>query len=282
MNPLVVQIANGNAFFIGMGMTVIAFLLRLAWNNRFAVVLLMLAWLLGIGLVVLSAAPLSFWLYGMWFGLCIATRMALNIQSRKTKLFTTGAFAVFSLLLCLVELPFHFASTIPISKRQTIYVVGDSISAGLGEKEKTWPEVLGDLSDLKVINLARAAATLETAMDQANKIPATNALVLAEIGGNDLLGHTDSHAFYRQLDNLLAKLKSRNNQIVMFELPLLPSWNLFGMDQRALAKKYGVTLIPKRYLVAVFAGKGDTVDGLHLSQRGHNELAMSVYKLLSE
>lgn len=105
-------------------------------------------------------------------------------------------------------------------------------------------------------------------------------LVIVEIGGNDLLGNTDSHTFYFELDKLLRKLKSQDDQIVMFELPLLPFWNAFGHDQRILAKKYDVTLIPKRYLVKVFASKGDTLDGLHLSQKGHNELAKSIYDLL--
>ena len=66
----------------------------------------------------------------------------------------------------------------------------------------------------------------------------------------------------------------------MFELPLLPFWNNFGRDQRELAKKYGVTLIPKKYLVSVFAGNGNTVDGLHLSQKGHDDLAAKVYGLM--
>ena len=131
-----------------------------------------------------------------------------------------------------------------------------------------------------MINLARPGATVETALDQADGINAGKALVIVEIGGNDLLGHTDSHAFYGQLDKLLGKLKKENNRIVMFELPLLPFWNAFGKDQRVLAEKYGVTLIPKSYLAGVFGSKGATLDGLHLSQKGHNELAKAVFGLL--
>jgi len=95
-----------------------------------------------------------------------------------------------------------------------------------------------------------------------------------------LLGNTDSRTFYRQLDKLLGKLKKGNHRIVMFELPLLPFWNSFGRDQRVLAEKYGVTLIPKSYLAEVFGLKGARWMGLHLSQKGHNALAKSVYSLL--
>jgi acyl-CoA thioesterase-1 len=125
--------------------------------------------------------------------------------------------------------------------------------------------VLGDLTQMKVVNLAAAGATLETAMYQANKITSTNALILVEIGGNDLLGHTDSHTFYTQLDRLLGGLRGKKSRLVMFELPLLPFWNTYGRDQRILAEKYDVTLIPKNCLVEVFAGKGNTIDGLHLT-----------------
>lgn len=281
MNPVVVQLANGNAFFIGIGMTVLAFTLRLWLNNRPARILLTAVWLLGISLVILSATPIPYWLYGIWFGLCIATRIAFNAHtSPKIKNLITAGFAVFSLIICLVELPFHLARSIPVSNSQTIYVIGDSISAGIDEKEETWPNVLGDLSHLKVVNLARAGATIDTAMEQIRGISASNSIVIVEIGGNDLLGNTDSHTFYIQLDRLLAKLTSQNSQIVLFELPLLPFWNSYGREQRILAEKYHAILIPKKYLVRVFSARGDTIDGLHLSQKGHNELAASIFALM--
>ena len=276
-----VQIANGNAFFIGIGMTVLAFALRIFLEKRFQVILLTALWLIGVSLVILSATPIPFWLYLLWFVLCIASRVAFHRQaSLRRKILITAAFAIFSLIVCLVELPFHVAKDVPVMGGQTIYVIGDSISAGIDEKEKVWPAVLGDLSQLKVINLARPGATLETAMYQADKVPSTNSLVIIEIGGNDLLGNTDSHTFYVQLDKLLGKLKSKDARLVMFELPLLPFWNEFGIHQRFLAEKYNVNLIPKNYLVRVFAKKGDTVDGLHLSQQGHDDLAKSVDGLL--
>jgi acyl-CoA thioesterase-1 len=281
MNPVVVQLANGNAFFIGVEMTVLAFVLRFWVKRRYLVILLTVTWLIGISLVILSAAPLSYWLYALWFVLCIATRLVYNVKvSDRWRLATTASFVVFSILFCLDELPFHLAKTISVSKGQTVYVVGDSISAGIEEKEKTWPAVLGDLSQLKVINLARAGSTVDTAQYQLVGITSPDALIFVEIGGNDLLGNTDSHTFYVQLDSLLSKLRSKSTRIVMFELPLLPFWNAYGTGQRILARKYNVILIPKSYLVRAFAGKGNTIDGLHLSQKGHDELAKSVYDLL--
>lgn len=281
MNPVVVQLANGNAFFIGIGMTVVMFALYVWTKNRFQIFLLNIGCLFGVGLVIISATPISIWLYAFWVGVTLLMWSKRKIrESFKSKLTVIAIYGIFSLIICLAELPFHFASTIPVSRSQTVYVIGDSISAGIEEKEKTWPKVLGDLSQLNVVNLAKAGATVDTAMDQVVRMTSTNAVVIVEIGGNDLLGNTSSSAFYVQLDKLLAKLKSKDSQVVMFELPLLPFWNNFGRDQRQLASKYDVVLIPKRYLVSVFAGRGNTVDGLHLSQKGHDELAGVVFGLM--
>jgi acyl-CoA thioesterase I len=281
VNPVVLQIASGNAFFIGMGLTVLAFALRLWLNSRVSISLLTAGWLAGISLVLLSATPMSYWLYALWFGLCIAVRIAFIAQtSFQLKASTIIAFSFYSLSLCLTELPYRWVQPVTVFTNQPVYVLGDSISAGIGSKERAWPAVLGDLSRLKVINLARPGATVETALDQAGHITALNAIVVVEIGGNDLLGHPDRRAFYRQLDQLLGRLKKGNHRLVMFELPLLPFWNAFGTDQRVLAEKYGVTLIPKSCLAGLFGSKGATVDGLHLSQKGHNQLAKAVFRLL--
>jgi acyl-CoA thioesterase-1 len=224
---------------------------------------------------------MSFWLYGLWLGLCVMAWVAFIARTTfPLRVSTIGAFAFFSLSLCLTELPYRLVQRVTLFTKQPVFVLGDSISAGTGTKERAWPDVLGDLSRLRVINLARPGASVETALDQANHITAINALVIVEIGGNDLLGNTDSRSFYRQLDKLLGKLKKGNHRVVMFELPLLPFWDAFGRDQRVLAEKYGVTLIPKSYLAGVFGLKDATLDGLHLSQKGHNALAKSVYSLL--
>ena len=150
----------------------------------------------------------------------------------------------------------------------------------MASKERVWPDVLADISHLKVVNLAEPGATVETALDQAANISASNCLVLVEIGGNDFLGHTDGKTFSIQLDQLLAKLTAGNNQIVAFELPLFPFYNSFGRAQRNLAKKYKVTLIPKRFMTDVFGLKDGTLDGLHLSQKGHDAMANSIYSLI--
>jgi hypothetical protein len=91
VNPVVLQIASGNAFFIGMGLTVIAFALRLWLNGRVWVSLLTVGWLVGISLVILSATPMSWWLYGLWFAFCVAVRMAFIVRTSFQLKPTTGS-----------------------------------------------------------------------------------------------------------------------------------------------------------------------------------------------
>jgi hypothetical protein len=67
----------------------------------------------------------------------------------------------------------------------------------------------------------------------------------------------------------------------MVELPLPPFYNRYGMVQRALAKKYSVTLIPKRFMADVMSTPGATVDGLHFSNTGHILFARALYGMLT-
>src|SRR5437870_2613859 len=55
----------------------------------------------------------------------------------------------------------------------------------------------------------------------------------------------------------------------------------YGRVQRRLAAAHGVTLIPKRWLADVLTADGATVDGIHLSQEGHERMAEKVWRLLA-
>jgi acyl-CoA thioesterase-1 len=56
--------------------------------------------------------------------------------------------------------------------------------------------------------------------------------------------------------------------------------NGWGVVQRRLAAKYGVTLIPKRVFVGVLTTGDATLDSVHLSQAGHQAMADRVWRLL--
>lgn len=188
-----------------------------------------------------------------------------------------------TLVLCFLEAWHQRMPVITIKKDQPIYIIGDSISAGIGGTEKNWPDVWASRSGRDVTNLARPGATVSNALNyQLAGINSPNAIIFIEIGGNDLMGTTTSKEFHSHLDQLLSGLHEAGHQLVMFEIPLLPLCNSYGRSQRTLAEKYGVILIPKRFLIDVFETKGATLDGLHLSQIGHDEMARRVHEMVKE
>ena len=104
--------------------------------------------------------------------------------------------------------------------------------------------------------------------------------MLLEIGGNDILGPTTSREFESQLDELLAEVASPKRQVVIFELPLPPFYNNFGLVQRRLARKHDILLVPRRVFLSVLAGEESTLDTIHLSSDGHRRMAECVWQLL--
>jgi lysophospholipase L1-like esterase len=173
-----------------------------------------------------------------------------------------------------VETPYHALKPLPIVQYDKVYVVGDSVSAGIGFKgERTWPEIVADECHAKVTNLSQGGGTSGSAIRQANLIKDKKALVFLEIGGNDMLGRTPLPEYRTDLDHLLDAVKGTERTIVMMEIPWAPFHGAFCRAQREMAGKHGATLVPRRIFAGVLDGKGSTVDGIHLSNRGHEKMA---------
>ena len=164
---------------------------------------------------------------------------------------------------------------------RSLTIYADSITAGLGENEgEPWPEILERTKHAKIFNRARVGATVGSALTKAKITTDPRGIVLLEIGGNDLLGNTKPELFERNLDELLELLSNRHRRVLMFELPLPPTYNSFGEIQRRLSKKHGVVLIPKRVLMGILSGDSATLDSIHLSQAGHQRMAETVWRIL--
>ncbi len=136
------------------------------------------------------------------------------------------------------------------------------------------------MTGLSVSNLALPGANIQSAQEQIAKIPNIPSVVILEIGGNDLLGPSSSKQFRKGLESILERLHQGGHRILMVELPLYPFKNAFGEAQRDLARKYGVTLIPKRYFTKILGTEGATLDGLHLSPAGHKLFAETIAGIL--
>jgi acyl-CoA thioesterase-1 len=119
---------------------------------------------------------------------------------------------------------------------------------------------------------------MKDAESQVNRMAPSDTLVLLEIGGNDLLGGATLKEFEKDMAHLFHTVCRPGRAVVMLELPLPPLCNLYGTAQRRQAQKFGVILIPKRRFVAALCGPKATIDGLHLSQSGHDHMAEMVWR----
>jgi len=282
MNPVALHLASGMSVFTGTGLLLLAVLVSPWCQNRWAKRgRTLLAWL-GLLLILGSATPWPLWLelvgiaaFAWWFLVEEVDRVRRLSTSFLPRLALLGV----GILLVSVEYPYILRPEIPSRTGQPLYIIGDSISAGIGGSSPPWPSILATKYGVPVTNLAVAGATVEDAKWQATKIKDARATILIEIGGNDLLNGLPAREFRRHLESLLASLQQPQRMLVMLELPLIPFFSGYGRAQRDLARQFHVHLIPKRYLTTILGSPGATEDGLHLSKTGALRMAETIYSM---
>jgi len=283
MNFILFFLVSGQAFFGGVGL-IMAGLLLLSWKKRkqlkiFAVILP----IIGVFLIVFSGTPIPLWLFFSWMAFLVFWLLIEIFRpslAGKRGLVIRGLAFVFTLGILFCEIPYRITPSIS-GKHDTIYIIGDSISAGISNDEQTWPKIIEKSYRVKVVNLAQAGATVQSAKSQINGIIADHSLVIIEIGGNDLLGKTPASQFESAYEVLIRSAKDKAGTIVMLELPVLPFRGVYGRIQRRLSKKYDIALIPKKYFAEVLFAPGATVDGIHLSASGHQKMADMIWNFIN-
>jgi len=198
LNFVIYPFISGAFLFAGVALgfagTAAGFLVR----KRAAKAMSNIAAITGALLVLLSAAPLPLWLYGLWFAVFAVCFILANIKARR-KHWVLGIFLVMSVLVVALEIPCHLSPAIPYPNSGTVYIVGDSLSIGADRQELNWPEQLGALAGLPVRNHAFGGAKVGSAQTNAERIGDDAALIILEIGGNDLLYGTPIPEFETSL-----------------------------------------------------------------------------------
>jgi len=113
-------------------------------------------------------------------------------------------FAIWSVALGL-EMSYQIPPTLPALGRPTLFVIGDSVSAGMSDADKeTWPKCLrGSMTSTCAILEDGRHRRIGTQASRANR--RLRRAVLLEIGGNDLLGSTTADQFEERLDQTAAR-----------------------------------------------------------------------------
>jgi acyl-CoA thioesterase-1 len=275
---------SGAVFFIGIGLVLVGLLIFVFFQRRFPKIIATLFAVVGLLLIALSATPLPYWFYALAGGATLLWLIAE--RSNRTWLMARrkwlrGLVALLWMAGAAIEFPFLLCPTLTVSGHPKLYIIGDSVAAGVNDLDKgTWPRMLAASYPVEVADLSRMGATAASAFNQAESLPQQGGMVLLEIGGNDLLGSTTVANFERDLDRLLLRVCTPGRVVLMFELPLPPFCNDYGSVQRRLASRYKVVLVPKRIFLAVLTGDGMTFDSVHLSREGHGRMAEAVWALI--
>jgi len=283
-NALIYHVASGQAFFSGVALILMAVLSAFRTGGRWLALARTVAAYFGLALVAVSATPLPSWFYltaaALWFAWLAAEGSSRGSALRSRHRLRCAVLAVGGLGAAL-ELPYHLAPALPRIGDPRVYVVGDSISAGMGGEAETWAGVLARRQRVVVHDLSLAGATVATASrEQTVRGAGPGSLVIAEIGGNDIFGGTSPDVFETGLDGLLGRLREGGRTVVMLELPLPPFYNRYGVAQRRMARRHGVALVPKRVLLGVMTSSGATVDTVHLSRSGHGLMAEAMWRVI--
>ena len=274
--------AGGDAFFSGC-LLVLAGVCIAGWRGAgFVGRLARMLALIGAIVVAISATPLPLWFYAVWGCLLPAWLWSMppnqRPAARKAAPWITAGLALSTACGIVWELSYRFPGELPQDDIATVYVIGDSLAAGMNSGEPIWPQQLRERYDVRVVDLSHAGARADSALKQAQRVQSGRSIVVLEIGGNDLLGSSSSQTFAADLDRLLQTLHTPERRLVMLELPLPPFHNRFGTIQRTLAKRYDVLLVPKREFAQAIFAPGATLDGLHFSPEGHRLMAEMIWR----
>jgi lysophospholipase L1-like esterase len=281
-----IHFVNGNAFFFGIAAIIAACIAGISFTRPAYHFLHRVGLATGAIIIVMSSTPSPMWLYFVWGVPVLVVLFDWRNQSEArqwVKHAPSILLIVVSLIAAFVELPHHIKPDVSIDQAKKIILIGDSISAGVGNENDLWPAILQRELDIQVVNLSEPGFKVADAAEKAARLEKGNAdysAIILEIGGNDILGKTEIGAFEMYLDRIFSKASDCSDTIIVFELPLPPFCNRYGKIQRKLAEKYKAQLIPKRYFAGIIGRRDATVDGLHLSPIGHQMFAEMMLEML--
>ncbi len=275
---------SGKAFFAGLVLMAAGLLPAICFQKKVGLICSVMLFGIGLLLLWLSSTPVHILWWCLW-GVGLVCFVSVESLAADKLAVRRNVVRGFILLACIVpaalEYRYRQLPVISLDGVTMIYVVGDSVSSGLGgSAEQTWAEILSQELHRPVVNLAVAGATAESALKK--QVPAVNekkSLVFVEIGGNDILNGTNPGVFEQAIEQVLIRLQAVSGHVIWFELPALPGKTAYGRIQRQIADRRDIPLIPKSILSEVFQSPKATSDSIHLTPAGHQLLAEKVVQL---
>ncbi len=176
----------------------------------------------------------------------------------------------------------------PLPAGTPVLVIGDSITAGYRvDAGQAWPALLAERTGWRV---AAAGVSGDTTAGGRARLPAlldahAPALVVIELGGNDLLRSVPPAEIAANLEAMIAAARERDAKVVLVAAPQPTALGaLTGLSAaplyRDVAQRMHVALVEKA-LPAVLSEPDLKLDALHPTPAGHAVLADRVVEELA-
>ncbi len=284
--------AGGVAVYLGLLLVILALVLEIyAPESRSLTWVVRLLALAGIILLGASSPAVPVFVSVLWGFLFVSWRICSNQNNYRTSFFYSYLlvlFILFNIVLLAGSIYRSFLPPVPAQSPARLLVIGDSLTAGehYDSIDKYWPGYLEEKAEFPVEVLARPGARLTDGRqmlakwleEEDNARPGETAVVVL-LGGNDLLAQEATADFEDDFESLLKIIPAGESSVYIFELPRPPLSGKYGLIQRRLVEKYNFRLINRIHLARVMFPKENTTDGIHLSQKGHRQLAGFVQTL---
>ena len=162
MSWVIYLFGSGMVFFLGAGFILAALATFSCCRRPHWRALASLCVVIGLLLIALSATPLPYWLYAiagtatvLWL---VTERHAKGWLIARRKVLRALLVVVWTITIAL-ELPYQLTTTVATNGSPTLYIIGDSVTAGMGGERETWPRLLADTHSVEAVDLAKVGAT---------------------------------------------------------------------------------------------------------------------------
>lgn len=156
-----------------------------------------------------------------------------------------------------------------------VAVLGDSIPAGFGDgigAEHAWPTLVAKRLGLQLVNKSVAGATTERGLSLLDEVLSQHPrLVIVELGGNDMMQHTEPEKMAGNLDLIFDRIHKSGAMVLYASVPT-PLNGKYASAWAASSRAHGVWHV-KNILSGVFGTPTLMYDAIHPNARGHEVIA---------
>ncbi|GAB6070520.1 arylesterase [Thiomicrorhabdus hydrogeniphila] len=165
-----------------------------------------------------------------------------------------------------------------------IMAFGDSLTAGYGvNKTQSYPNVLANLTGLKVVNAGVIGETTQQGLNRIDKLLETHqpGLVILLEGGNDVLQKVPTATIKDNLRQMILKIQAHGVAVVLIGVPpkklFADSMDLYS----ELSDEFNIPL-EDDIVASLIMKPSMKSDYVHFNAKGYQALAEAIYKKVQD